>query len=105
LGTKFWPDENDKPWKVDIKSGNFQLLLVSQFTLYAKCYKKGKLDFHHAMSPDPARALYNDMVSAFCGEIGGDRVQTGEFGAMMQVSIENDGPVTVMFDSEEDVKK
>lgn len=88
MGTKFWADENDKPWKVNLQSTtDHQVLLVSQFTLYGKSYKKGRLDFHHAMSPDPARALYNDMVASFCAEIGDARVQTGEFGAYMQVLI------------------
>mmetsp|Transcript_15414 Transcript_15414/g.23250 ORF Transcript_15414/g.23250 Transcript_15414/m.23250 type:complete len:153 (+) Transcript_15414:73-531(+) len=99
LTTKFWPDENDRPWKVALQNTDYKILVVSQFTLYAKLYKKGKLDFHHAMAPDSARELYNDIVVKLREALGQDRVEQGEFGAYMQVSIENDGPVTVNFES------
>ena len=42
LTTKFWPDDNDKPWKKDLSMSDYQVLLVSQFTLYAKVYKVRK---------------------------------------------------------------
>lgn len=86
LTTKFWPDEENRPWKVDLQSSEYQLLLVSQFTLYGKLYKKGRLDFHHAMSSEPAKNMYSDIVRSFEGILGLERVQEGEFGAYMQVN-------------------
>lgn len=85
--TKFWPDLEDRPWKVDLQSSEYQLLLVSQFTLYGKQYKKGRLDFHHAMSSEPAKEMYSNIVRTFEDILGPDRVQEGEFGAYMQVII------------------
>ena len=85
LNTKLWEDPENKPWKKNIKDLDLQVLLVSQFTLYGKMYKKGKLDFHHAMAPTEARELYNSIIDSVQQEIGVDRTQTGEFGALMQV--------------------
>lgn len=85
MTTKFWPDSEGRAWKLDLQSSDYQLLLVSQFTLYGKLYKKGRLDFHHAMSSDPARIMYSEVVSSFENLLGPGRVQQGEFGAMMQV--------------------
>lgn len=99
LKTKFWPDDEDRPWKRTVVDNKFEILLVSQFTLYGKIYKKGRLDFHHALAPEPARQLYDSLVTSLITEIGDNYVQTGEFGAMMEVSIVNDGPVTLSFDS------
>ena len=62
LTSKYWPDSENRPWKVDLQSSDHQLLLVSQFTLYAKHYKKGKLDFHTAMGTESARAMYSNIV-------------------------------------------
>jgi D-aminoacyl-tRNA deacylase len=86
LTTKFWPDSEGRAWKLDLQSSEFQLLLVSQFTLYAKPYKKGRLDFHLAMSSEPARVMYSEIVSNFESILGPERVRQGEFGAMMQVN-------------------
>ena len=116
MTTKFWPSEDGKPWKHSLESSGFSVLLVSQFTLYAKVYKKGKLDFHHALGPDPAKSIYDLLVariqartcvtSAGAGvgvgteaEVACQRCQTGCFGAMMDVELVNDGPVTLMLDS------
>jgi D-tyrosyl-tRNA(Tyr) deacylase len=102
LKTKFWSGDDGKPWKKSLIDNNYELLIVSQFTLYGKIYKKGRLDFHHAMAPDAAKLLYDSVVQEFKSEIGADKVQTGEFGALMSVSITNDGPVTIILDSKEE---
>lgn len=86
LKTKFWENEQGKPWNKTVKDMNYKVLLVSQFTLYGKMYKKGKLDFHHAMPPAPANELYNVLINTISSEIGIDNTQCGEFGAMMEVS-------------------
>ena len=103
--TKFWADESGRPWKVSAEMRGCPLLLVSQFTLYAKLYKKGKLDFHHAMSPAPAEQLYLSLVEAMKKRLGVDKIRTGRFGADMDVSLVNDGPLTINLDSIDPIKK
>ncbi len=89
-------DENDK-MNLSIKDIDGEALIVSQFTLLAN-YKKGnRPDFFAAGSPDHANSLYEYFVSLMRNEIR--HVDTGEFGADMQVSILNDGPVTIVMDS------
>jgi D-aminoacyl-tRNA deacylase len=81
---KLWDDSEGRPWKESMKMKNFGVLLVSQFTLYGKTPKKGKLDFHHAMSPAAAQAVYDSIVAKVRAEMG-DNTQCGEFGADMEV--------------------
>jgi D-tyrosyl-tRNA(Tyr) deacylase len=79
------------------------LMLVSQFTLYADCSKGRRPSFLAAMPPVPAEALYDRFV-AIChsqGAAHGIDVVTGRFGAAMSVHLVNDGPVTILLDSEE----
>ena len=87
IKTKLWPDNDGKQWKLSVADLNLKVLLVSQFTLYAKDMKKGKLDFHHAMAPAPALDLYNSIIESIKRELGSDNVESGEFGAMMQVKL------------------
>ncbi|KAJ1494181.1 D-Tyr tRNAtyr deacylase-like domain-containing protein [Baffinella frigidus] len=96
LGLKFFGDEDQgKMWKKNLKDVDGELLLVSQFTLYYR-YKGTNLDFSKAMAPDAARVAFDDFV-ATCRKEHGDesKVQTGVFGAMMEVALVNDGPVTM----------
>ncbi len=76
-----------------------ELLIVSQFTLYADCRKGNRPSFVHAGSPDAANLLYEKFVS-LCRERV-PKVETGVFGADMKVRLENDGPFTVVIDSAE----
>lgn len=72
-------------------------MLVSQFTLYANCKKGNRPSFFEAGSPEYAEKLYEYIISKakeYC-----DTVETGSFGADMKVSLENDGPFTIMLDS------
>jgi len=73
------------------------LLVVSQFTLYGDCRKGRRPSFDHAAPPDEARALYEHFVAAL--RRLGPRVETGVFQAHMEVSLVNDGPVTLIVES------
>ena len=74
------------------------LLLVSQFTLFASTKKETRPSWHRAARPDIAIPLYEAMTRKL-SELMGRPIQTGRFGAMMQVSLVNDGPVTLIIDT------
>jgi len=73
------------------------VLVVSQFTLHGDVRKGARPSFDQSAPPEEARALYERFVAALRAELP-DRVQTGEFQAAMQVSLVNDGPVTIIID-------
>ena len=75
---------------------NGELLLVSQFTLYANCRKGNRPSFIEAGAPDEANKLYEYIISEASKHV--PVVEHGIFGADMKVSLENDGPFTVIFD-------
>ncbi len=81
---------------LDVKG---EALVVSQFTLAASTRKGNRPSFDNAEEPEKARRMYERFAAAL--QDSGVPVRTGEFGAMMQVSLVNDGPVTIMIDSRE----
>ena len=96
LGLRIFPDENGKT-NLNLEQVNGELLLISQFTLYADCRKGYRPSFTNAGSPDYAKEMYEYMIDK-CKETN-INVQTGEFGAHMEVSFTNDGPFTIILDS------
>ena len=96
LGLRIFDDENDKI-NLSLTDVGGELLVISQFTLYANCKKGYRPSFTDAGAPDMANEMYEYIVSK-CRE-GGFHVETGEFGADMKVSLLNDGPFTIVLDS------
>lgn len=95
---RIFADENGKTnLSLDDVAG--EVLVVSQFTLYADCRRGNRPSFTKAGSPDSANALYERFVE--CARRDVERVETGEFGADMQVSLQNDGPFTILLDTDE----
>lgn len=101
LKLRIFEDENGKT-NLDIKSVNGELLIISQFTLYADCRHGNRPSFIGAGTPDQANALYEYFLSQCRKEI--PIVEQGIFGAHMMVSLINDGPFTIVLDSDEIIK-
>ena len=103
LKTNFWADENGRPWKHSVASLKLDVLCVSQFTFYGELKRKkgrGNLDWRHAMGPEPAKAFYETFLSDLRRDLPeSSKLADGRFGAMMDVSLINDGPVTLSLDS------
>lgn len=100
---RIFTDENDK-MNLSLLDVGGEVLVVSNFTLCADTKKGNRPSFTHAMEPREANRLYE----FFCRELtknGVKKVQTGEFGADMKVSMEGDGPVTIILDTDIWVKK
>ena len=95
LGLRIFEDENGKTNK-SLADVDGQLLMVSQFTLYANCKKGNRPSFIEAGSPDKANELYEYMIAEARKSV--PKVEHGSFGADMKVSLENDGPFTVILD-------
>ena len=99
LELRLFPDEQNGTgrWEKSIQEIGGELLVISQFTLYGDCRKGRRPSFDRSAAPDVARKLYEQFVEKLRQSV---RVETGEFGAMMQVAIENDGPVTLLLERE-----
>lgn len=95
IGLRIFEDENGKT-NLSLADVNGQLLMVSQFTLYANCRKGNRPSFTQAGAPDMAEKLYNYMVEQAKKQV--EIVRTGIFGADMKVSLINDGPFTIILD-------
>lgn len=98
LGLRIFEDAEGKT-NLDLDAVDGELLLVSQFTLYADCKKGNRPSFIKAGNPDMANELYEYIIAKCRQEI--PKVEKGFFGADMKVSLLNDGPFTILLDSDE----
>ena len=96
-GLRIFPDENDK-MNLSLPNVGGEVLVVSNFTLGTDCKKGRRPSFDMAAPPEEANALYLRFVEQLRAQ--GVRVETGEFGAYMEVLVSNDGPVTLIIDTE-----
>lgn len=97
VGMRIFSDADQK-MNLDLPAVNGDILLVSQFTLHASTKKGNRPGFTEAARPDVAIPLYEAMIAQLTNDLG-KPIQTGEFGADMQVALVNDGPVTIIIDT------
>lgn len=98
LGLRIFEDENGKT-NLDLRTVGGELLLVSQFTLYADCRRGNRPGFTRAGKPEMASEMYEYIIETCRKQF--PVVERGEFGADMKVELLNDGPFTILLDSEE----
>lgn len=94
---RIFEDENGKT-NLSLADVHGEVLVVSQFTLYANCKRGNRPSFTDAGAPDEANRLYEYFASLVARDLG--HVETGSFGAMMQVELVNDGPFTIWLDTD-----
>ncbi|MCR5293211.1 MAG: D-tyrosyl-tRNA(Tyr) deacylase [Eubacterium sp.] len=97
LGLRIFSDSKGKT-NLSLRDVGGELLLISQFTLYANCRKGNRPSFIEAGGPEHAEKLYDYIVEKCRAEV--ERVETGSFGAHMDVRLTNDGPFTIILDSD-----
>lgn len=95
---RIFPDENDK-MNLSVKDVDGEVLVISQFTLYGDARKGNRPSYTEAAKPDLAENLYEKFIERMKLNLGEEKVKTGIFGAMMEVKIINDGPVTIIVES------
>jgi D-aminoacyl-tRNA deacylase len=99
LACKLWSNDSGGMWRQSVKQKQYEVLLVSQFTLYGTLSKKFQPDYTLAMKSEPASALWSQFVSMVRASYDEVKVCEGVFGAMMDVELVNDGPVTLVIES------
>lgn len=91
-------EEGEKHFEKSLLETGLEVLLISQFTLYANCRKGRRPDFIESAKGNIAKPLYEKFIKKLKNK--GIKVKTGEFGAMMNVSLVNEGPITIIVDTE-----
>ena len=103
-GLRIFEDENEK-MNLALKDINGEVLIISQFTLYGDAQKGNRPSFIEAAKPEIAIPIYEKFISRMKLNLGDEKIKTGIFGAMMQVKIINEGPVTILIESKQQVDK
>ena len=103
-GLRIFEDENEK-MNLSLKDIDGEVLIISQFTLYGDAQKGNRPSFIEAAKPEIAIPLYEKFISRMKAKKKKKKIKTGIFGAMMQVKIINDGPVTILVESKQQVDK
>lgn len=101
LGCKIFDNANGVAWRQNVKQKQYECLCVSQFTLYGTVSKKTyyKPDYKLAMKTAAAQELYHQFLALLRSEYAEDTIKDGRFGTMMDVALVNDGPVTIIIES------
>ena len=99
LACKLWANDSGM-WRHGVKQKGYEVLCVSQFTLYGTLTKKNQPDYKRAMKSIPAQELYNKFLEDLRTNYEPDKIFDGVFGAMMDVELINDGPVTIVIESD-----
>jgi D-tyrosyl-tRNA(Tyr) deacylase len=99
LACKLWENDNGGLWRHGVKQRNLEVLCVSQFTLYGTLTKKNQPDYKRAMKAIPAQEMYNEFLELLKSNYEPEKIFDGQFGAMMDVALVNDGPVTIVIES------
>ena len=97
LNLRIFSDSNDR-MNLSINDVNGELLIVSQFTLYANCKKGNRPSFIESANSIDAENIYNEFVNYM--KIKFNNIKTGQFGALMDIKLINNGPITIQLDSE-----
>jgi D-tyrosyl-tRNA(Tyr) deacylase len=100
LACKLWENESGGQWRQGVKQKGYEVLCVSQFTLYGTLSKKNQPDYKLAMKSVPAEKLYRSFLAMVREQYEAEKVQDGKFGEMMDVGLVNDGPVTLVIESD-----
>jgi D-aminoacyl-tRNA deacylase len=92
-------DDSNGVMNLSVAESGGEVMVVSQFTLHASTKKGNRPSYIRAARPETAIPLYEKFISKISAELNGADIKTGVFGAMMQISLVNDGPVTIIIDS------
>lgn len=103
LAIKLWENDSGAPWRQHIKQKGYEILCVSQFTLYGTLSKKNQPDYKLAMKAVEAQTMYNRFLNMLRDGYETSKIFDGKFGEMMDVALVNDGPVTMVIDSREEI--
>ncbi|XP_058450152.1 D-aminoacyl-tRNA deacylase [Malaya genurostris] len=98
LNIRLFEDPTGKRWSQSVLDQQLEILCISQFTLYNRM-KGNKPDFSRAMQGAEAQCLYSTLLQKLAAQYEQTKIKDGKFGALMQVHIENDGPVTIEIES------